>query len=65
MLRNNNHHITYWKDSKPINYSGDPFGDRCGGLILFEAENIETSTELVMNDPFVIREAIETKWVKE
>ena len=58
-------HIRYQKDSKPINYSGGPFGDRSGGLILFEAENMETATELAMNDPFVVREAIETKWVKE
>ena len=61
MLRNNIHHITYWKDSKPINYSGDPFGDVSGGLILFEAKNIETATELATNELFVIREAIETK----
>ncbi len=58
-------HIKYWDNSKPINYSGGPFGDRSGGLILFEAENMETATELAMNDPFVVREAIETKWVKE
>lgn len=58
-------HIKYWKDSKPINYSGGPFADRSGGLILLEAENIETATELAMNDPFVVREAIETKWIKE
>ncbi len=45
MLQNNIHHIKYWKDSKPINYSGDPFGETSGGLILFEAKNIETATE--------------------
>ena len=58
-------HIKYWKDNKPINYSGGPFHDKSGGLILFEAENMELATELAMNDPFVVREAIETKWVKE
>lgn len=58
-------HIKYWKDSKPTNYSGGPFADRSGGLILFEAENMEMATEMAMNDPFVVREAIETKWVKE
>ncbi len=58
-------HIKYWKDSKPINYSGGPFSDRSGGLILFEAENMEAATELAMNDPFIVREAIETKWIKE
>lgn len=58
-------HIRYWKDSKPINYSGGPFSDRSGGLILFEAENMETATKLVMNDPFVVQDIIENKWVKE
>jgi uncharacterized protein YciI len=58
-------HIRYWKDSKPINYSGGPFSDRSGGLILFEAENMETATNLAMNDTFVVQDIIESKWVKE
>ncbi len=58
-------HIKYWKDSKPINYSGGPFSDRSGGLILFEAENMEAATELATNDPFIVQEAIETNWIKE
>ena len=58
-------HIRYWKDSKPINYSGGPFSDRSGGLILFEAENMEAATKLAMNDPFVVQDIIENKWVKE
>jgi uncharacterized protein YciI len=48
-----------------FNYSGSPFNDRSGGVILFEAENIEAATELAMNDPFIVREAIETNWIKE
>ena len=58
-------HVRYWKDSAPLNYSGGPFGDRSGGLILFEAEDIEAATDLAMNDPFVVRELIKDKWVKE
>ena len=58
-------HIRYWKENKPINYSGGPFTDRSGGLILFEAEGIETATKLAMNDPFVVQDIIENKWVKE
>ncbi len=58
-------HIKYWKDNKPNNYSGGPFSDRSGGLILFEAENMQAATELSMNDPFIVREAIETEWIKE
>lgn len=58
-------HISYWNDCKPINYSGGPFSDRSGGLILFESENMETATELTMNDPFVVHDIIESKWLKE
>ncbi len=58
-------HIRYWKENKPINYSGGPFSDRSGGLILFEAENIETATKLAMSDPFIDQDIIESKWVKE
>jgi uncharacterized protein YciI len=58
-------HIRYWENSKPINYSGGPFSDRSGGLILFEAEGIEKATKLTMNDPFVVQDIIESKWVKE
>lgn len=59
------HSEANWKDSKPVNYSGGPFSDKSSGLILFEAENIEAAAELAMNDPFIVREAIETKWIKE
>jgi uncharacterized protein YciI len=58
-------HINYWKESKLVNYSGGPFSDGSGGLILFETENLETATDLAMNDPFVVHEVIESKWVKE
>jgi uncharacterized protein YciI len=58
-------HIRYWKESRPVGYSGGPFNDKSGGLILFKAENMETALELAMNDPFVVRDAIETKWLRE
>jgi hypothetical protein len=44
-------HITYWKGHRLINYSGGPFIDRSGGLIIFETKNIETATDLIVNDP--------------
>jgi uncharacterized protein YciI len=58
-------HIRYWKKSAPPSYSGGPFSDRSGGLILFEAESIEIARDLAMNDPFVVQEVTEDKWVKE
>ncbi|MBI9090605.1 MAG: hypothetical protein JEZ12_15420 [Desulfobacterium sp.] len=58
-------HIKYWHDNKLENYSGGPFSDRSGGMISFNADSINTAEELAMNDPFVINDLIETKWIKE
>ncbi len=58
-------HVRYWKDNKPANYSGGPFADRSGGLIVFEAEGMGAAEELADNDPFVIERVIEAKWLKE
>ena len=41
------------------------FSDRSGGLIVFDADNMETAINLTMNDPFVVNKVIESKWVKE
>ncbi len=58
-------HIKYWKSNKLENYSGGPFSDRSGGMILFDTDSINTAEKLAMNDPFVINEMIEIKWIKE
>ena len=44
---------------------GGPFADRSGGLITFETDDIETATKTAMNDPFVLENLIEDKWIKE
>ncbi len=58
-------HIRYWKDNKPVNYSGGPFVDRSGGLIVFDAEGMGAAEKLAGNDPFVIEQVLETRWIKE
>lgn len=58
-------HIEYWKDLNLKKYSGGPFSDRSGGLIIFEAKNIEGATKIAMSDPFVLENLIVNKWVKE
>ena len=58
-------HIKYWHDNKPENFSGGPFSDRSGGMILFSAENINTAEKLATNDPFVLKDLIKIKWIKE
>jgi len=58
-------HIEYWKHINLGKYSGGPFSDRTGGLITFEAENLEEAMQITSDDPFVLEGLIENKWVKE
>lgn len=58
-------HMAYWKAKRPANYSGGPFSDRSGGLILFEADDMKRAETLALNDPFVLGEVIESRWIKE
>ncbi len=58
-------HVEYWKKRNLKKYRGGPFTDRSGGLITFEAENIEEATKIIMNDPFVLEDLIGNKWMKE
>ncbi len=58
-------HVKYRHDSKPENYSGGPFSDRSGGMILFDADSVNTAEKLAMNDPFVLSDLIKIKWIKE
>lgn len=58
-------HVEYWHKLKLNKYIGGPFSDRTGGLITFESESVEDATRLVMDDPFVIQDLLESKWIKE
>ncbi len=58
-------HVAYWKGHKLKGYLGGPFVDRSGGLITFEAQSLETASNLIMNDPFVVEDLLENKWIKE
>ena len=58
-------HIAYWKNAKLPSYSGGPFADRTGGLIIFDAEDLPKAEEIVNKDPFVTADLIENGWVKE
>ena len=58
-------HIEYWKKQKLENYSGGPFADRTGGLIIFESSEMEKAIKITDNDPFNDHDMIENKWVKE
>ncbi len=58
-------HIEYWHNLKLNKHLSGPFADRTGGLITFETESIEKATSIIMNDPFVLQNLLENKWVKE
>lgn len=58
-------HVSYWSDKGSANYTGGPFADRSGGMILFQAADMHSAEQLAHNDPFVIQDVIESSWVKE
>ncbi|MBI5026818.1 MAG: hypothetical protein HZC12_08885 [Nitrospirae bacterium] len=58
-------HIEYWHKLKLNKYLGGPITDRTGGLITFEAGDIEEATKIIINDPFVSQNLLESKWIKE
>ena len=58
-------HSAYWKSKNLDNYSGGPFADKTGGLIMFESSDIEKAIELTEKDPFIEHDVIDSKWVKE
>lgn len=58
-------HAAYWHSLELAVYMGGPFSDRSGGLIIFNAVDLESAQEKVGNDPFVTRNLIETGCTKE
>ncbi len=58
-------HVEYWKSRNLAGYSGGPFADRSGGLIVFEATSLAEATRLVEADSFVKRDLLQSRWVKE
>ena len=58
-------HIEYWKNANLEGYIGGPFADRSGGLISFAASSFEEATAIILQDPFVLEDLIDQKWIKE
>ena len=58
-------HVEYWKSTSPKGYMGGPFADRTGGLISFVASSLEAATAIIQQDPFVLNDLIDQKWIKE
>ncbi len=58
-------HVQYWKSADVQSYSGGPFADHSGGLISFVASSLEEAEEIIQQDPFVLEDLINQKWIKE
>ena len=58
-------HVQYWKKMNVEGYLGGPFTDRTGGLISFVTSNLEEATAIIYQDPFVLSDLIDQKWIKE
>ena len=58
-------HVQYWKSVNVKDYMGGPFADRTGGLISFVASSLEEATAIIHQDPFVLSDLIDQKWIKE
>lgn len=58
-------HVQYWKTANLKEYMGGPFGDRTGGLISFAAASLQHATGIILQDPFILEDLIEQKWIKE
>ena len=58
-------HVQYWKAANLHGYMGGPFADRTGGLISFVASSWEEATAIIQQDPFVLNDLVDQKWIKE
>ncbi len=58
-------HIAYWNNNRSDCFSGGPFTDKSGGLIVFKAQNLASAKKLAQCDPFVVNDAIQSQWIKQ
>ena len=58
-------HREYWDDVGPTEYTGGPFADRDGGMIIFSAGSLEEAKKTAQGDPFVAEGIIDQMWVKQ
>lgn len=50
-------HVCYWQMAQ--------VADRTGGLISFAAQDLQQATGIILQDPFVVEDLIDEKWIKE
>lgn len=58
-------HVEYWEKAHVNKFIGGLFADGSGGMITFEASNREEADDKIIEDPLIINNLIEIRWVKE
>jgi uncharacterized protein YciI len=58
-------HVHYWQAANLKGYMGGPFADRTGGLISFVASSLAEAEAVIRQDPFILENLIDRKWIKE
>lgn len=58
-------HGDYWEKLPIAQFLGGPFADHSGGLMVFQAADLDEAGEIVEHDPFVREGLIETRLLKE
>jgi uncharacterized protein YciI len=58
-------HSAYWRGMGLPGYEGGPFADRSGGLITFECASLDEAERLVAEDPFVLADLVDPRWLKD
>jgi uncharacterized protein YciI len=58
-------HVEYWRALELESSMGGPFGDRQGGMIIFEAPDLENASVMAQNDPFMVKGIVARHWIKE
>ena len=59
------HHVQHWDAHRSSGYLGEPFADRSGGLIVYEALDLGAAEAIVHGDPFVEGGHLSQWWLKE
>jgi uncharacterized protein YciI len=58
-------HVSHWRGLSLPGYVGGPFEDRSGGLITFDAEDLDAAKLAVKTDPFVQEGLLGPYWLKQ
>jgi len=58
-------HREYWDEVGPTDYTGGPFADRDGGMIIFSAGSLDDAEKMAQGDPFVTEKIIDQLWVRQ